>query len=105
MQHERVAGCEVVVSHLAKFGNGRVRCLGVAPCDLFLIISRDFGGNADLDANVLGVSGMGRASDRKRTLAWTRKPPPPPAPSGAFSPMKPAEKATNAMVKVLQMPW
>ena len=63
MRHERVAGCEVVVLHLAKFSCCRVRCSGVAPCDLFLIILRDFDGNADLDANVLGVSGMDRAYD------------------------------------------
>ena len=63
---ERVAGCEVAVSHLAKFGDCKVRCPGVAPCDLFLIILRDFGGNADLDANILGVSGKGRASVKKK---------------------------------------
>ena len=55
MQHEGVAGCEVVESHLAKFGNGRVRCSGVAPCDLFLIILGKSGGNAKVDANILGV--------------------------------------------------
>ena len=66
MRCERVAGCEVAVSHLAKFGDCKVRCPGVAPCDLFLIILRDFGGNADLDANILGVSGKGRASVKKK---------------------------------------
>ena len=52
----RVAGCEVVVLHPAKFGNGRVRYSGVAPCDLFLIILSKSGGNAKVDANVLEVS-------------------------------------------------
>ena len=66
MRCERVAGCEVAVSHLAKFGECKVRCPGIAPCDLFLIILRDFGGNADLDANILGVSGKGRASVKKK---------------------------------------
>ena len=66
MRCERVAGCEVAVSHLAKFGDCKVRCPGIAPCDLFLIILRDFGGNADLDANILGVSGKGRASVKKK---------------------------------------
>ena len=51
VRHERVARCEVGVSHLAKFGCRRVRCSGVAPCDLFLIILRDSGGNAKVDAN------------------------------------------------------
>ena len=73
MQHERVAGCEVAVSHLAKFGDSKVRCPGVAPCDLFLIILYDFGGNADLDANVLGLSGMGRASGRTSLAAKCRR--------------------------------
>ncbi len=66
MRCERVAGCEVAVSHLAKFGDCKVRCPGVAPCDLFLIILRDFGGSADLDANILGVSGKGWASVKKK---------------------------------------
>ena len=44
------------MSHLAKFGNCRVRCSDVAPCDVFLIILRESGGNAKVDANVLGVS-------------------------------------------------
>ena len=66
MRCERVAGCEVVMSYLAKFGDCKVRCPGVAPCDLFLIILRDFGGNADLDANILGVSGKGRAAVKKK---------------------------------------
>ena len=52
MQHERVARCEVAVLHLAKFGNGRVRCSGATPCDLFLSILRDFGGNAKVNANI-----------------------------------------------------
>ena len=69
MRHADIAGCEVVESYLAKFGSGRVRCPGVAPCDVSLIILRDSGGDADLDANVLGVSGMGRDFFRKRTLA------------------------------------
>ena len=50
------------MSHLAKSGDCRVRCSGVAPCNLFLIILRKSGGNAKVDANVLGVSGMGLAS-------------------------------------------
>ena len=58
VSHADVAGCEVVESHPAKFGSGRVRCSGVAPCDLFLNILRNFGDNADLDTNVLEVSGM-----------------------------------------------
>ena len=56
MRHEAVARCEVAVSHLAKFGNCRVRCPGVAPCDISLIILRKSGGNAKVTANVLGVS-------------------------------------------------
>ena len=62
VQLQGVAGCEVVESHLAMFGSGRVRHRGVAPCDLFLIILRDFGGKGEVDANVLGVSGMGQTS-------------------------------------------
>ena len=64
-----IAGCEVVVSYLAKFDNGRVQCPGAAPCGLFLIILRDFGGNVDLDANVSGVFGMDLVSFTQRTLA------------------------------------
>ena len=71
MRHERVAGCEVDELHPAKFGDCRVRCLGVAPCDLFLIIFGETELDGEVDANVLGVSGMGRASVKKRTLAWT----------------------------------
>ena len=56
MRCARVAGCEVVVLHPAKFGNGRVRYSGVTPCDLFLIILSKSGGNAKVTANVLGVS-------------------------------------------------
>ena len=41
------AGCEVDVSHLAKFSNRRVQSSGVAPCDLFLIILRKSGGNGN----------------------------------------------------------
>ena len=52
MRHERVAGCEVVVSHLAECGSGRVRCPGVAPCGFFQIILRESGGNAKVDANI-----------------------------------------------------
>ena len=48
----RVAPCEVRLSQGAKFGCRRVRCSGVAPCDLFLIILRDSGGNAKVDANI-----------------------------------------------------
>ena len=58
MRHERVAGCEVDELHPAKFGDCRVRCLGVAPCDLFLIILRKSGGNAKVDANVLELYGF-----------------------------------------------
>ena len=47
--------------HLAKFDDCRVQCSGVAHCDVFLIILRKTGGNAKVDANVLGVSSMGRA--------------------------------------------
>ena len=58
VQHERVAGCEVFVSHLAKFGNGRVRCPGVAPCDLFLIIFGETEPDGKVNANIR-VQGMG----------------------------------------------
>ena len=56
VQHEEVAGCEVDELHPAKFGSVRVRCSGVAPCDLFLIILHKSGDNAEVDANVLRVS-------------------------------------------------
>ena len=62
MRHAEVARCGVETSQGAKFGNRRVQCLGVAPCDLFLIILRKSGGRGEVDANVLGVSGMGRKS-------------------------------------------
>ncbi len=52
VQHERVAGCEVVVLHLAKFGNCRVRCSRVAPCDISLVILRKTGGTVKVDANI-----------------------------------------------------
>ena len=51
VRHEEVTGCEVVELHLAKFDDCRVRCSGVAPCDIFLIILRKSGGNAKVDAN------------------------------------------------------
>ena len=50
VRHEGFARCEVVASHLAKFGNRRVQCLGVAPCDLFLIVLRKSGGRGEVDA-------------------------------------------------------
>ena len=59
VRHEEVARCEVVVSHLAKFGNRKVQSSGVAPCDFLLIILRKFGGKGEVNANVLGVFGMG----------------------------------------------
>ena len=49
VQCERVARCEVIVLHLAKFGNGRVQCSGVAPCDIFLIILGKSGGKLGPD--------------------------------------------------------
>lgn len=52
MQHERVAGCEVVVLHLAKFGNCRVRCSRVALCDISLVILRKTGGSVKVGANI-----------------------------------------------------
>ena len=63
------AGCEVDVSHLAKFSNRRVQSSGVAPCDLFLIILRESGGKGKVDANVLEVSGTGLQT--RRSLAST----------------------------------
>ena len=65
MQHERVARCEVVVSHLAKFGDCRVRRPGVAPCDIFLIILGETEPGGKVDANVLEVS---------FTVLWIGKP-------------------------------
>ena len=75
----RVAGCERRKWQGAIARCCKVRCSGVAPCDLFLIILGETEPDGDLDANVLGVSGMGRASVRKRALAWIRKPSPSPA--------------------------
>ena len=61
---ERVAGCEVAVSHLAKFGDCKVRCPGVAPCDLFLIILSEIGGNAKVNTNVF----RSRVRERLRAI-------------------------------------
>ena len=58
LRSSAVAGCNVQVSHPAMF---------------FLTILRKSGGKGKVDANVLGVSGMDRASVKKRTLAWTGK--------------------------------
>jgi len=58
VRHERVAGCEVAVLHLAKFGNGRVRCPGVAPCNLFLIIFGETEHEGEVDGNIW-VEGRG----------------------------------------------
>ena len=55
VRHADIARCEVVESHLVEFADDRVRCPSVAPCDLFLVILRDFGGNADLGANIIEV--------------------------------------------------
>ena len=62
MQHERVARCEVVVLHLAMFGNGRVRCSRVAPCDISLVILGKTEPDGNVDANELVVSMIGQAS-------------------------------------------
>ena len=62
MQHERVARCEVVVLHLAMFGNGRVRCSRVAPCDISLVILGKTEPDGNVDANDLVVSRMDRDS-------------------------------------------
>ena len=44
--------------------SGKVRCSGVAPCDLFVIILGETEPDGEVDANILGVSGMDRASVR-----------------------------------------
>ena len=66
MQHEDVARCEVAASHLAKFGNRRVQCPGVAPCDFSLTILPKSGGKGKVDANVLGLPKMYLAGDSQR---------------------------------------
>ena len=68
MQHERVARCEVVVLHLAMFGNGRVRFSRVAPCDISLVILCEIEPDGEVDANDLGVSEIGRASGDNMVL-------------------------------------
>ena len=62
MQHERVARCEVVVLHLAMFGNGRVRCSRVAPCEISLVILGEIEPDGNLNAKVLVVPEIGRVS-------------------------------------------
>ena len=66
MRCERVAGCEVAESHLAKFGCRRVRLSGVAPCDLFLIILRDSSTDAKVDANITRARGHYNKSEVPR---------------------------------------
>jgi len=54
--------------------SGKVRCPGVAPCDLFLFILNEIGGNAKVNANVFRSLWKSPETFTERHKAWISKP-------------------------------